>query len=61
MTVSSYLIDDLVGFSRGDKVDTLGMESVGLSLRHLVGLLVLHLYKYNQRYVIHYIRMHKQG
>lgn len=41
----SDLIDDLVSLPGVDKIDTFRMKSVGFSLHHLIGLLVLHLFK----------------
>lgn len=41
----TYVVDDLVSVSRANKVDALWMKTVALSLRHLVGLLVFHLYR----------------
>ena len=44
-SVSSYFVGDLVSLPRADKVDALWMKSIGFSLRHLIGFLVLHLHK----------------
>lgn len=41
----SYLVDYLVSLPGVDKIDTFWMKSVGFSLHHLVGLLVLHLFE----------------
>lgn len=39
----SYLVGDLVGFSYGDKIDTIGVQFVAPSFSKLISFLVFHL------------------
>lgn len=47
----AHVVDDLVSFPGSDKVDSLRVNSVGLSLGHLIGFLVFNLRRRKHRWV----------